>query len=115
MWLPSVWQLPAYCERLEAPWSRRRAMAPWASTDTPLAIRLQDQRQKHEPTAERPSLSLENQSSLPQKSRLENSLNSPSGILQTLIGGHGRTAADETPPGQKAEGGREGGIIRGEP
>lgn len=42
VWLPSLWQLPAYCERLVAPWSRRRAMAPWVSTETPLAIRLQN-------------------------------------------------------------------------
>lgn len=48
VWLPSVWQLPAYCDLLEAPWSLLRAMAPWVSTDTPLAIRLRDQSNKHE-------------------------------------------------------------------
>lgn len=42
VWLPSVWQLPAYCARLLLPWSRRRAIAPWVSTETPLAMRLQD-------------------------------------------------------------------------
>lgn len=42
VWLPSLWQFPAYCDRLVAPWSLRRAMAPWVSTETPLAMRLQD-------------------------------------------------------------------------
>lgn len=42
VWLPSLWQLPAYCDRLVAPWSLRRAIAPWVSTETPLAMRLQD-------------------------------------------------------------------------
>lgn len=42
VWLPSLWQFPAYCDRLVAPWSLRRAIAPWVSTETPLAMRLQD-------------------------------------------------------------------------
>lgn len=47
VWFPSLWQLPAYCARLAVPWSLRSAMAPWVSTETPLAIRLQDQRENN--------------------------------------------------------------------
>lgn len=47
VWLPSLWQLPAYCARLETPWSFRRAIAPWVRTETPLAIRLQDQQENN--------------------------------------------------------------------
>lgn len=39
VWFASILQFPAKLVPLAPPYSRRKAMAPWVSTDTPLAIR----------------------------------------------------------------------------